>query len=84
VSDGEREVLTPAEVARMLRVNSKTVGRWEKDRKLTPAYRTPGGHRRYYADEIEALLNGTRTGTCPACQYDVSSQGHRVSCGGTS
>jgi excisionase family DNA binding protein len=55
VSDGEREVLTPAEVTRVLRIGSRTLSRWEKDGKIKPAYLTPGGHRRYYADEVEAL-----------------------------
>jgi DNA-binding transcriptional MerR regulator len=50
-----REVLTPQQVAQAFRVDVKTVGRWEKAGILMPAFRTPGGHRRYWADEIEKL-----------------------------
>lgn len=46
---------TPAEVARLFGVDVKTVTRWAKAGKLT-ATRTIGGHRRYRADEVDALL----------------------------
>lgn len=48
----------PAEVAQMFRVDPKTVTRWNQAGKLT-AIRTLGGHRRFRADEVQALLNGT-------------------------
>ena len=52
----EQEVLlTPAEVAKMFRVDPKTVTRWAKAGKLT-AIRTLGGHRRYRKSEVQALL----------------------------
>ena len=52
----EQEVLlTPAEVAKMFRVDPKTVTRWAKAGKLT-AIRTLGGHRRYRRSEVQALL----------------------------
>jgi excisionase family DNA binding protein len=51
----EPELLTPAEVAAMFRVDPKTVTRWAKAGKLS-SIRTLGGHRRYHADEIRALL----------------------------
>jgi excisionase family DNA binding protein len=52
----EQEVLlTPAEVAKMFRVDPKTVTRWAKAGKLT-AIRTLGGHRRYRRSEVHALL----------------------------
>lgn len=51
------ELLTPAEVGARFRVSSKTIGRWEKDGKLT-AVRTIGGHRRYFAEQASALLRG--------------------------
>jgi excisionase family DNA binding protein len=47
----------PAEVAALLRVDPVTVRRWGDRGKLT-AIRLPGGHRRYLADEVDALLNG--------------------------
>lgn len=48
-------LLTPAEVASLFRVDPKTVTRWAKAGKLT-AIRTLGGHRRYRASEVNALL----------------------------
>jgi excisionase family DNA binding protein len=52
----EQEVLlTPAEVARLFRVDPKTVTRWAKAGKLT-AIRTLGGHRRYRKSEVQSLL----------------------------
>ena len=55
--DVER-LLTPAEVAARFRVDPKTVTRWAKAGKLS-SIRTLGGHRRYRATEIEALLAAT-------------------------
>ncbi len=52
------KLLTPAEVAARFRVDPKTVTRWAKAGKLS-SIRTLGGHRRYRATEIEALLAGT-------------------------
>lgn len=49
------ELLTPAEVAEAFRVDPKTVNRWAKSGRLT-SIRTPGGHRRYRADEVHRLL----------------------------
>ena len=48
-------LLTPAEVAALFRVDPKTVTRWAKAGKLT-SIRTLGGHRRYKASEVYALL----------------------------
>jgi len=53
----EQEVLlTPAEVAKLFRVDPKTVTRWAKAGKLT-AVRTLGGHRRYRQSEVQNFLN---------------------------
>ena len=49
------EYLTPGEVARMLHVSPKTVARWATQQKL-PYVKTLGGHRRFPADQIEALV----------------------------
>jgi excisionase family DNA binding protein len=49
------ELLTPAEVAALFRVDPKTVTRWAKAGKLT-SIRTLGGHRRYRAVEVRSLL----------------------------
>ena len=49
------QLLTPAEVEALFRVDPKTVTRWAKSGKLT-SIRTLGGHRRYRAVEVYALL----------------------------
>lgn len=49
------ELLTPTEVADLFRVDPKTVGRWA-DAGWISVVRTPGGHRRYWNDEVLALL----------------------------
>jgi excisionase family DNA binding protein len=50
------QLLTPSEVAALFRVDPKTVTRWAKAGKLT-SIRTLGGHRRYRATEVHALLD---------------------------
>lgn len=52
---GQEVLLTPAEVAKIFRVDPKTVTRWAKSGKLTPI-RTLGGHRRYRKSEVQLLL----------------------------
>lgn len=49
-------LLTPSEVAALFRVDPKTVTRWAKAGKLS-SIRTLGGHRRYRASEVTALLS---------------------------
>jgi excisionase family DNA binding protein len=56
--------LTPGEVARLFGVDPKTVTRWAAAGKLTPQ-RTLGGHRRYRADEVHALLDQLDSGASP-------------------
>ena len=53
----ENELLTPAEVALMFRVNPKTVTRWARAGKIS-AVRTLGGHRRFRASEVRRYLEG--------------------------
>lgn len=48
-------LLTPSEVAKLFRVNPKTVTRWARSGKLS-AIRTLGGHRRFRASEIQRCL----------------------------
>jgi excisionase family DNA binding protein len=48
-------LLTPAEVAKLFRVDPKTVTRWAKAGKINPI-RTLGGHRRYRKSEVLKLL----------------------------
>ena len=54
-ASGQENLLTPAEVAGLFRVDPKTVTRWAKAGKLT-SIRTLGGHRRYKESEVKALL----------------------------
>ena len=49
------DLLTPAEVAALFRVNPKTVTRWARAGKIT-AIRTLGGHRRFRSSEIKRCL----------------------------
>jgi excisionase family DNA binding protein len=50
-------LLTPAEVAALVRVDPKTVTRWAKAGKIS-SIRTLGGHRRFRESEIRGLLGG--------------------------
>jgi excisionase family DNA binding protein len=61
LTDGEsRSLLTPGEVAEMLDVDPKTVTRRANAGKLA-SFRTPGGHRRFYEDEVKAMLDPARS-----------------------
>jgi excisionase family DNA binding protein len=54
------QLLAPREVAALFRVDPKTVTRWAEQGRLTTV-RTLGGHRRFRADEVYALLRGSMT-----------------------
>ena len=49
-----RKYLSIGETSLLLGVSISTLRRWEKEKKLMPAYRTPGNHRRY---ELAVVLN---------------------------
>lgn len=53
---GLSALLTPAEAARLIGVNTKTLGRWAHEGELT-AVVTPGGHRRYLDKQVMALAD---------------------------
>lgn len=53
------QLLTPGQVARLFGVDPKTVTRWADLGKLQ-ARHTLGGHRRYLAREVSALLEQRR------------------------
>lgn len=54
------QLMTPAEVARSWQVDPKTVARWAQVGKLV-SIRTPGDHRRYSREQVEALMRGETT-----------------------
>jgi excisionase family DNA binding protein len=54
---GGDPLLTPAEVASMFRVHTKTLNRWAQTGRIG-SIRTLGGHRRYRMSEVRALLEG--------------------------
>ena len=58
-AETQEALLTPAEVAALFRVDPKTVTRWAVAGKLD-SLRTLGGHRRYRAAEVHALLAEAR------------------------
>ena len=51
-----RELLTSSEVAERFSVHPNTVTRWSNSGKIG-GLRTLGGHRRFYADEVEKLVD---------------------------
>ena len=59
-SNGTPQLLAPREVAALFRVDPTTVTRWAEQGRLTTV-RTLGGHRRFRADEVYALLRGSMT-----------------------
>src|ERR1700749_655656 len=66
-------LLRTSDVAALFQVSERTVSEWAK-RCQIPSVRTPGGHRRYPADGIRALLQSAHdpaepsgdAGTTPA------------------
>lgn len=46
--------LTAGEVAELFKVSTVTVGVWAEQGKL-PFFRTPGGHRRFHREDVDAL-----------------------------
>ena len=62
MADSTDALLTPSEVAKMFRVNPKTVTRWARAGKIT-AVRTLGGHRRFRASEVRRVLGSLENET---------------------
>jgi excisionase family DNA binding protein len=52
-------LLRTRDVAVLFQVSERTVAEWARRGRI-PSVRTPGGHRRYPADQIMALLAGSR------------------------
>jgi len=55
----ERRLLNTREAADYLGISKNTLYRMERDGYLFP-YRTPGGHRRYHIEMLEAYLEESR------------------------
>jgi excisionase family DNA binding protein len=56
----DKDLLKPSEVASLFRVDPKTVTRWAQTKKIG-SLKTPGGHRRLFRREVEALLDANFT-----------------------
>jgi excisionase family DNA binding protein len=52
-------LLRTREVALLFQVSERAVTDWARKGRI-PSVRTPGGHRRYPADEVWSLLRGER------------------------
>ncbi|WP_269324050.1 BldC family transcriptional regulator [Streptosporangium roseum] len=57
LSLGEEPLYTTGEVARVFRVDPKTVARWAAIGRIA-SIRTPGGQRRFRESVVQALLQG--------------------------
>jgi predicted site-specific integrase-resolvase len=53
----QHPLMVPEEVAAVFRVDPKTVSRWGRVGRLA-TFRTPGGRRRYYRDQVDAIVAG--------------------------
>ena len=60
MTEFDTELMTPAEVAALFRVDPKTVARWSDSGKI-PSIRTLGGHRRFRRSGIVAILENNTT-----------------------
>lgn len=60
LEDNQEPLMTPGEVAKLFRVDPRTVTRWAKAGKLT-SIRTIGGMRRFSRREVMQLINASRT-----------------------
>lgn len=58
---GTRKWLSLGLARELLGVNEATLRQWA-DNGLVRAFRTPGGHRRFAAEDIQALVNNTSAG----------------------
>ena len=50
-----REILSVSEAAEHLGFHKATIRRWA-DKGVLPHFRTPGGQRRFYVDELDSFL----------------------------
>jgi excisionase family DNA binding protein len=59
------DLLRTSDVARLFQVSERTVSDWARRGRI-PSVRTPGGHRRYPAEEIYRLMAAAEAGELPA------------------
>jgi len=69
------EYYTPMQAARLLGVHPESLGRWERERKLT-SIKTEGGHWRYLKKEIDRLA-GEEPTVRTVCYARVSTNSQR-------
>jgi excisionase family DNA binding protein len=50
------QMLRTSDVAALFEVSERTISEWARRRRI-PSVRTPGGHRRYPAEQIRQLLD---------------------------
>jgi excisionase family DNA binding protein len=51
----QRTLLRPGQVAILLQVSRRSVASWARDGRL-PSITTPGGHRRFLAEDVRRLI----------------------------
>ena len=61
-SEVSERLLRTCDVALLFQVSERTVSEWARKGRV-PSVRTPGGHRRYPAEQIRQLLLDGRSGT---------------------
>ncbi len=64
-------LLRTADVAQLFQVSERTVSEWARQGRI-PSVRTPGGHRRYPADQVRLLLEAAEEGYTPASRNTYS------------
>ena len=69
---GDRKWLTLGLARTLLGINEATLRQWA-DNGLVRAFRTPGGHRRFSAEDIHALIAGGHEGAAEGVHIDDSS-----------
>ncbi len=55
------QLLRTVDVAHLFQVSERTVSEWARQGRI-PSVRTPGGHRRYPADQVRRLLEAAEEG----------------------
>lgn len=54
-------LLSPREASKLLHVNYRTLWRWAVKENRIRFVRLPSGHLRYYKEDLEKILSGTKT-----------------------